>query len=351
MSRIAVIGHFMDNTGETSVNGQTVKTYNIYKMLTERYGNVYRLDTNNFGKRIIKNYLMLISLCFKCQYLIILPTYKGLIAITPLLFLFKPICRYKVIYPVVGGWLPRKLDNNRMLNRLIKCIDYILPESEKMVADLKKLGHRNVKKMANFSTRRNIGHINNEIKGKKYKFCTFSRVTKEKGISDAIEAIEEVSMNMPDEQNILLDIYGPIDSKYKGEFEAKIKNTKANVQYKGILKPDEIIPTLSKYYCMLFPTYYPGEGMPGAVLEAFAAGLPVIATDWHDNPEIIMHDYNGLIYPTGDQNEFVKSIYFVIKNPVLVEKMAKRCYEASRSYLPENVMKIIFNYIDSEDSK
>ena len=351
MSQIAVIGHFMDNAGESSVNGQAVKTHNIYKMLIERYGNVYRLDTNNFGKSLIKNYFKLISLCFKCKYLVILPTYKGLMAITPLLAVFKPICRYKIIYPVVGGWLPEKLANNSLLSRFTRCINYILPESEKMVNELKRLGHKNVRKMANFSTRKTVDIVDFNFEARKYRFCTFSRVTKEKGITDAINAMEKISTQFPDKHNVSLDIYGPIDPKYKDEFETRIHNTEANIQYKGVLKADEIIPTLARYYCMLFPTYYPGEGMPGAVLEAFAAGLPVIATDWHDNSEVILHGYNGLLYPTGNQDKFIESINRVIKNPDLVAEMARGCYKTSQSYLPENVMRIIYDYIEENVSK
>ncbi len=44
--------------------------------------------------------------------------------------------------------------------------------------------------------------------------------------------------------------------------------------------------TLSKYDEVLLPTYYPGEGYPGIIIEAYSVGIPVITTKWKSIPEI-----------------------------------------------------------------
>ena len=175
MSQIAVIGHFMDNAGEASVNGQAIKTNNIYTMLLKRYGEnkLYRMDTNNFKNHILYNYCNLVKLSIKCKILVILPTYNGLFAIIPLLSILKPLYKFKIIYPVVGGWLPEKLAGNSFLNRIMRCVDLILPESEKMVNSLNILGHKNVVKMPNFSIRKMGFVCDCNADEKKYRFCTF----------------------------------------------------------------------------------------------------------------------------------------------------------------------------------
>jgi glycosyltransferase involved in cell wall biosynthesis len=47
----------------------------------------------------------------------------------------------------------------------------------------------------------------------------------------------------------------------------------------------------------VFPTYWPGEGYPGIILEAYGAGLPVITTRWMSIPEIADDTCGILIEP------------------------------------------------------
>jgi glycosyltransferase involved in cell wall biosynthesis len=42
------------------------------------------------------------------------------------------------------------------------------------------------------------------------------------------------------------------------------------------------------------------EGMPHVVLEAFARGLPVVASDGGGTPEIVENEVSGFVYPVGD---------------------------------------------------
>jgi glycosyltransferase involved in cell wall biosynthesis len=44
-----------------------------------------------------------------------------------------------------------------------------------------------------------------------------------------------------------------------------------------------------------FPTYYPPEGHPWAIVEAMAAGLPIVSTDQGAITESVVHGRNGLI--------------------------------------------------------
>lgn len=55
------------------------------------------------------------------------------------------------------------------------------------------------------------------------RYCTFSRVTKTKGILDAIKAIHLVNKRAG-EKICTLDIYGPIDEAFKDEFWSVVKN-------------------------------------------------------------------------------------------------------------------------------
>ncbi len=79
-------------------------------------------------------------------------------------------------------------------------------------------------------------------------------------------------------EQVIIDIYGPIYNEYLTEFEEECQNSSENLNYKGVLQPDEIYQVLSEYDLMLFPTQYYTEGFPGSILDAYISGLPVIAS-------------------------------------------------------------------------
>jgi glycosyltransferase involved in cell wall biosynthesis len=54
---------------------------------------------------------------------------------------------------------------------------------------------------------------------------------------------------------------------------------------------------LSNYDLLLFPTRYFTEGLPGSIVDAYFAGLPVIATKWKHAEEFVIHGKTGYIVP------------------------------------------------------
>jgi glycosyltransferase involved in cell wall biosynthesis len=83
---------------------------------------------------------------------------------------------------------------------------------------------------------------------------------------------------------------------------------------------------------MLFPTYWQGEGFPGAIIDAFVSGVPVIASDWNMNREIIIHEKNGLLVPPGDAMSLALAMKRMIFDGELRIKMGKRSNEFARKY-------------------
>jgi glycosyltransferase involved in cell wall biosynthesis len=107
-----------------------------------------------------------------------------------------------------------------------------------------------------------------------------------KGIYEIIEAAEMF------DSNVVVDIYGPLD---EGVSDSAFRG--GNVHYKGQLDSAQVISTMRQYDGLLMPTYYVGEGYPGVILEAYCAGVPVIATRWRSIPEIVDETSGILIEP------------------------------------------------------
>lgn len=128
----------------------------------------------------------------------------------------------------------------------------------------------------------------------KKRFAFISRVTKTKGLEEIIS----VQKSLPPDYT--LDVFGSIVDEPYAQLPF----------YRGNLAPSEVAKKLSDYDVLLLPTYYPGEGYPGIIIEAFRAGLPVIASRWQAIPEIIIDQYNGLLIQPQSASALYSAITF-----------------------------------------
>ena len=114
-------------------------------------------------------------------------------------------------------------------------------------------------------------------------------VRREKGVIEIIRAAEK----FPDIRFILA---GPVQQEIA---DMKCSN---NVELIGAQSREKVQELLKAADVFLFPSYT--EGFANALLEAMAAGLPVIATDVGANAEMI-EDKGGIIIPTRDSEAIV----------------------------------------------
>ncbi len=95
---------------------------------------------------------------------------------------------------------------------------------------------------------------------------------------------------------------------------------------------------LSTYDMMLFPTYWRGEGFPGVVLDANIAGVPIIASDWNLNTEVIENNQTGIIIPTHDPEALFEAMKKVIAGEIDLYAMKNICVEHVQQYDFRNVL-------------
>ena len=109
---------------------------------------------------------------------------------------------------------------------------------------------------------------------------------------------------------------------------------------------DKSVEAIKDYYALLFPTYWDGEGFPGTIVDAFSAGLPVIATDWNCNAEIVDDMLNGIIYPNNEVKDLKSAIEWCIYHKKEVISWKKSCLEKAMEYQPDNYIKQIIRTIE-----
>lgn len=160
-------------------------------------------------------------------------------------------------------------------------------------------------------------------------------VRAEKGIFVLLDALKKLS-----ERNraaIHCDIYGPVHPSVAERFEREIDEIEC-ATYAGVLEPSQVIPTLRTYDAMVFPTMYQGEGHPGVVIEAMAAGIPVITTEFRSIPEVVEQGKNGLLVEPDNPKALHQAIVSIHQDRQLLWKMAQRNWAARTLYEARNVV-------------
>lgn len=341
MKKVCVIGAF--GFGKQMLNGQTVKTKILTDELIKEYGadNVMTLDY--FGRRnlllLIPRMLIAVSLC---KNIIILPAHNAIKVIPILLDILNKIFHRSLHYDVIGGWLPSCLEESPRLIKYFAKYKGIYVETSSMQTNLQRMGLTNVTIVPNCKELTIVAEselLNNATPP--LKFATFSRVMKEKGIEDAVNAI--ITANTKWGSNVFhLDIFGQIEKGQEEWFDNLMAETDSSVvSYGGLIPFDQSTNVLRNYYGLLFPTYYDGEGFAGTVIDAFAAGLPVIASDWKYNAEVVDDGVTGIICPTHDVEKLTDALLWSHSHSDEWYSMRKNCLQKAGRYIPHVALDVI----------
>lgn len=340
MKRVCIIGHF--GHGENLLNGQTVKTKIVTKETVKELGKkeVSCIDTHGGVKALISAFRQALIALKYHKNIIIMPAENGLRIFAPLLVLLNLLFHRKLHYVVIGGWLPEFLKKRKKLTKALMSFDGIYVETNTMRKALEIQEFNNVYVMPNFKDL-NILKESELVyhHTEPYRLCTFSRVMKEKGIEDAVNAVKTVNEHFG-RIVYTLDIYGQVDSA-QTEWFNKLKSTfPLYIKYGELVPFDKSVEVLKNYFALLFPTYYEGEGFAGTLLDAMAAGVPVIASDWRYNSEIV-NEKTGYVYPVHDNHAFVTTLISVGNNPELLLSKKSDCLKEAEKYRAENVIQCL----------
>ncbi len=112
-----------------------------------------------------------------------------------------------------------------------------------------------------------------------------------------------------------------------------------DVGFAGVLSPEEIAEEMSKSFCFIQHTKQAAngdkEGTPVAILEAIAAGLPVVSTLHAGIPELVMNGINGFLVDENDVYGMSDRLVQFAKNRAKSEEFGKRGKEfISKNYNP-----------------
>lgn len=339
--KVCACGHFA--FGKSFFDGQTVKTKMITAELEKRFGpeSVRKLDTHGGLKVWPGLALRLFGAAATCQNIVIFPAQNGVRVLVPLLRLVNLFWRRRLHYVVIGGWLPEFIENKKFLTKQLRKLDGIYVETGTMQKALEKQGFQNVKVLPNCKNLTTLSEGDLVYAASMpYQLCTFSRVLREKGIEDAVFAVRAVNERFG-KTVYELDIYGQIDPGQAEWFDGLRKTFPPYIRYKNTVPYDQSVEVLKNYFALLFLTYCEGEGFAGTLLDAFASGVPVVASDWRFNPEIVEDGVTGALCPARDLGALCELLSQIAENPRDWEAKKRACLAAAHRYRPDAVVQIL----------
>lgn len=343
MNGIAVLGHFA--YGQNKVNGQTIKTQEVTQALREHFtaNHVHTIDTCGGWRFLLKLPFVAARTLSRHRHVVMMPAQRGIFTIVPIFLLLNMFFRRTIHYVVIGGWLPAYARRSSFLRSLLRDLDHIYVETLMMKRAMDAMSFTNTYVMPNC---KNLDiaddNAHNVQATPPYLLCTFSRVTKEKGIEDAISAVNDCNRRLG-KVTFHLHIYGQIEQPTW--FHNLMAGQSSEIQYKGLIAYNKSTQVLKQYLALLFPTFYHGEAFAGTLIDAMAAGLPVIASDWHANSELVLPDRTGILFPAHSVEALTEILLKVSQQPMTLNMMRRHCLKRAHNYLPETALRPLFNNI------
>lgn len=322
--------------GSIPKNGASAKNYHLLRFLRDKNLNITTIDTENWRKNpfvLVRLFIMI--LCNpRAKYIVAtnnLSSYR-----TFRWFSLFPRKR-SIIHWVIGGTFADHIKNGRFKKEVFNVIDWILVEGKKMQRTYNELGFTdNVLYVPNF---KKISYIPQKsyYEDGLVRFVFLSRIIPMKGCDIILQAVEK--LNLRYQEQFIVDFYGPIEDDYNKEFMQKV-NTLPNVEYRGFidLRNEKNYDILANYDSMLFPTFWDGEGFPGVIIDAYIAGLPVIASDWSLNSDIIEDGKTGLIIDVKSVDALVSAMQKMLENRGLIREMSQNSSACAMKYEMKNVV-------------
>lgn len=158
------------------------------------------------------------------------------------------------------------------------------------------------------------------------------RLAAEKGISVLVSAWKELS-NIP----LLVVGGGPLEGT----------KWPPGVNWMGRQSRDKVLSLMRGAYTLIFPSQW-YEGAPMTIVEAFACGLPIIASNLGTMAEQVAHERTGLLFNPGDATDLARKVRWAFDHPDAVGAMrAAARAEYERLYSPRENYKMLMSIYDA----
>jgi len=147
------------------------------------------------------------------------------------------------------------------------------------------------------------------LQGRSFVFLLVSRMLKDKGIEEFVEAARIVRQRFHAIQFQLLGFVDTVNPNSISLEKIRGWENEGVIQYLG--KTDDVRPYMYRADCIVLPSYR--EGVPRSLLEAAAMSRPIIATDAVGCRDVVDNNVNGLLCRVRDVQDLAKKMMQMIE--------------------------------------
>jgi colanic acid/amylovoran biosynthesis glycosyltransferase len=221
-----------------------------------------------------------------------------------------------------------KKNGKHVYRELFERGDFFLCVSKQIQDTLIELGcdeqkttvHRSGVHIGEFPVAARKPRLNGEI-----RLLTVARLVEKKGVEYGIKAVAKA---LKRHHNIKYKIAG--DGYLKDALQRLIEELKVcdNVQLIGWQQREQVLELLKDADIFIAPsvTGQNGgrEGIPGAIMEALALGLPVLSTRHSGIPEVVQDGESGFLVPERDTEALAEKLGYLIEHPELWPEIGQK---------------------------
>jgi glycosyltransferase involved in cell wall biosynthesis len=243
-----------------------------------------------------------------------------------LLFMVCRVFRIKCILHLHGAEFMQFYNSDaRQISR--RCITYLFDNVDHVIV----LSPRWKEDISTFTRNENISVIYNAValpvvcerKANDNMPCLIflGRLGNRKGAFDLIRAFQEVLRVVP-KCKLICAGDGEVDRARNLAVELDLVE---HIEFPGWIGADQREQLLSRATLFVLPSY--AEGLPMSLLEAMAAGLPVVTSNVGGIPDVVTDGVEGLVIEPGDVTALAKAMISILTNEEWRNQLAKAARE------------------------
>ena len=181
-----------------------------------------------------------------------------------------------------------------------------------------------------------------------WHFVQACRLVPKKGLRTTLRVFQELAQHFP-AARLTLAGDGPMLEELRTA--AASAGLGSRIHFPGFLDQDALRSLIYSAHAFFHPSETPAdgnrEGVPNALLEAMASGLPVFATRHGGIPEAVTHGKSGFLSAEGDATALAGAALGLLSDPAAYQAMsAAACTEVAEKFERQSQTTLLESYYD-----
>ncbi len=216
------------------------------------------------------------------------------------------------------------IKNNNNYKEVFEIASFVVVVSKRMFQDLLKLGCPKQKLIYNvYGPNDEFFYVQPNFSNQ--QFIAIGRFVDKKAPYNLILSFLKVIEKFP-KTKLIMAGDGPLLDTCKNL--VKYFRLEANINFVGVISPEKYREYLSESLAFVQHSVTAengdSEGTPVGIVEASAAGLPVISTGHAGIPDVVIHGKTGLLVEEHDVDGMAENMIKLLENPEIAKEMGEK---------------------------